>query len=84
MFEKKHTEKITVVEIHYRNATMPSMASSRSGFSMAMTSSHIVGIFERENGEMLTLLVPEKLASTMKEGNTGNGTWKKNKLIEFK
>lgn len=85
MFEKDQIkEMVCVLEIKPNDKFMPSAATSRSGFSLAMMSPSYVGIFEREDGSILQMNVPEKYAGSLQKGMRGTLIYnKKNKFVDF-
>lgn len=79
----KVTEQVCVIGVKDRDTFMTSGVTSRSGFSMALMSASYVAAFEREDGTVLQLNVPDKAASALVKGMKGNVTYKGNKFIEF-
>lgn len=77
-------EKVCVLEVKSNDKFMPSAATSRGGFSLAMMSPSYMGIFEREDGSILQMNVPEKYAGSLQKGMRGTLIYnKKNKFVDF-
>ena len=81
--EKKMTVHASVKSIKETTAANPTMACSRSGMALASMVSVYQGIFSLDNGEEITLNVPEKMAEDLIPGMRGSLCYRGGRGISF-